>query len=81
MCSSRALNGVLVLAAFGAGCVGAQPAVRVNQSGYSVGFKQGYADGCESAGLRSQRRDRSRYMTEADYMTGWNDGNNACGGR
>ena len=51
---------------------------RVNQSGYSESFKQGYSEGCESAGTRSQRRNEGRYKTEADYMMGWNDGYSAC---
>ena len=55
-----------------------RPADRVNQSGYSPSFKQGYADGCDSAGSRGQRRNESRYKTEADYMMGWNDGFSAC---
>jgi hypothetical protein len=53
------------------------PADRVNLSGYSPAFKQGYADGCDSAGA-SRRRDEQRYKSETDYMMGWNDGNSAC---
>ena len=72
----------LLLAALLAGC-GAiaperKPDQRVNLSGYSPSFKQGYSDGCESAGSRGQRRDESRYKTEADYMMGWNDGFSVC---
>ncbi len=51
---------------------------QVNLGGYSEAFKQGYAEGCESAGARSQRRNEGRYKTEADYMMGWNDGFSAC---
>ena len=51
---------------------------RVNLSGYSETFRQGYAEGCESAGSRSQRRNENRYKTEADYMMGWNDGFSTC---
>jgi hypothetical protein len=50
----------------------------VNLSGYSSSFKEGYADGCESAGGRSQRRNEARFKTEADYMMGWNDGFSVC---
>lgn len=51
---------------------------QVNLGGYSETFKQGYAEGCESASARSQRRNEGRYKTEADYMMGWNDGFSAC---
>jgi hypothetical protein len=55
-----------------------KPEQRVNLSGYSASFKQGYSDGCESAGSRGQRRNESRFKTEADYMMGWNDGFSIC---
>ena len=65
-----------------AGCAGGPPAkpasAPVNLSGYSTTFKEGYAEGCESASSRSQRRQEGRYKTEADYMMGWNDGFSAC---
>jgi len=69
-----------LLAALLAGCAGAPPPkhAQVNLSGYTPSFKQGYGDGCESAGGRARRRDESRYKTEADYMRGWNDGFSAC---
>jgi outer membrane biogenesis lipoprotein LolB len=54
-----------------------QPAKRVNLSGYSTAFKQGYADGCDSA-QSARRRDERRYQGDTDYMMGWNDGNSAC---
>jgi hypothetical protein len=54
-----------------------KPSDRVNLSGYSPTFKEGYADGCDSAGA-SRRRDERRYKSETDYMMGWNDGNSAC---
>ena len=50
----------------------------VNLSGYSAPFREGYTDGCESAGTRNQRRNDVRYKTEADYMMGWNDGFSVC---
>ena len=54
-----------------------KPSDRVNLSGYSAAFKQGYSDGCDSAGA-SRRRNEQRYKAETDYMMGWNDGNSAC---
>ena len=60
----------------------AQPAPPpVNLSGYNAAFKQGYTDGCSSAGGSSQRRDDSRYQADTDYMMGWNDGFSVCGKR
>lgn len=76
----RRCSGILVLALL-TGCTGVQEAREtgpVNLSGFSSSFKQGYADGCESAGTRSQRRNESRYKTEYDYMRGWNDGFSVC---
>jgi hypothetical protein len=70
-----------------AGCGPLQPpasppaAARVNLGGFPPAFKDGYADGCESAGTRRQRRYEARYRTEADYMRGWNDGFSACQSR
>jgi hypothetical protein len=73
------LFGTTLLAGLLAGCGSTpEPKARVvNQSGYSETFRQGYSEGCESAGGR-QRRNESRYKTEADYMMGWNDGYSAC---
>jgi hypothetical protein len=50
----------------------------VNLSGYSPSFRQGYSDGCDSAGLSNQRRNENRYKTETDYMMGWDDGYSVC---
>ena len=49
----------------------------VNLSGYNAAFKQGYSDGCASAGSR-RRRDESRFQSDADYSMGWNDGYSVC---
>lgn len=68
-----------LLMALMAGCASPPPpAVQVNLSGFSPSFKQGYADGCESASSLNTRRDEGRYKTEAEYMMGWNDGYSAC---
>jgi hypothetical protein len=53
------------------------PPPPVNLSGYSAAFKQGYTDGCASAG-GSMRRDDARYRSDNDYMMGWSDGNSVC---
>lgn len=73
-------GGRLLRAALGAtllvGCAGGT--APVNLGGYSTAFKQGYSDGCGSAGALSQRRDEARYRTESEYMQGWNDGYSVC---
>ena len=61
------------------GCAGG--AAPVNLVGFSPAFKQGYTDGCESAGALRQRRDEARYKAEADYLQGWNDGYSICAKR
>jgi len=76
----RACSAVL-LAGFLAGCAGAQGPKPVNLSGFSAAFKQGYADGCDSASTRSPRRNERRYKTDAEYLQGWNDGHSVCGRR
>jgi hypothetical protein len=54
----------------------------VNLSGYSPEFKQGYADGCDSAAqLRAQKRNQPRYRKDAQYQQGWDDGYSICGSR
>jgi len=65
------------------GCTGRQveaPAPRVNLSGYSAEFKQGYADGCASTS-GATRRDAARFDAEPRYARGWQDGYAICGKR
>jgi len=61
-----------------AGCSGAPATGPVNLSGFSPAFKQGYADGCDSAGMRGQKRNESRYKKDSEYMQGWDDGHSVC---
>ena len=51
------------------------PAPRVNLTGYSAAFKQGYADAC------AKRRSAERFKSEVDYSMGWQDGSSACRSR
>lgn len=71
------------IAALLSGCAGAPAPDRtpVNLSGFSTSFRQGYAEGCESAGARARRRNESRYQSDSDYKSGWNDGLSVCQGR
>jgi hypothetical protein len=56
------------------------PAPNVNLSGFPLPYRQGYADGCASAGAREQK-DAARYAADANYRTGWIDGRAICGRR
>jgi len=70
----------LFLAAALAGCAGQRaetPAPRVNLSGYSAEFKQGYADGCSSAS-GAVKRDAARFDADSRYARGWQDGYAIC---
>ena len=57
-----------------------RPAPNVNLSGYNAAFKDGYADGCDSASA-APRRNAKRYGTDTDYTMGWNDGHAMCARR
>ena len=50
----------------------------INLSGFSVAFRQGYADGCASGRDRERHRNETRYKSELDYTMGWNDGYSVC---
>lgn len=56
------------------------PQARVNLSGYSPEFKQGYADGCASVGAARQR-DAARFKSDSNYAQGWRDGYSICKSR
>jgi hypothetical protein len=53
------------------------PPPAVNLSGFPLPYRQGYADGCASA-TGPQRRDATRYASDANYRTGWTDGASLC---
>jgi hypothetical protein len=77
----RAAGTLVLFAALAAGC--AQPASKpppapnVNLSGYPPEFRQGYADGCSSAG-GSRTRNEERFKSDPQYAAGWRDGNDIC---
>src|SRR4051812_26486821 len=86
VCSKRAdllviLSGAALLLAggetTGGGTAAPPPAAPFNLSGYSAGFKEGYADAC----AKPVRRNGERFKCDADYSMGWNDGESACRGR
>ncbi len=53
------------------------PAPAVNLSGFPLPYRQGYADGCASAGGREQK-DAARFAADGNYRTGWTDGRALC---
>jgi hypothetical protein len=53
------------------------PPPNINLSGFPLPYRQGYADGCASAG-GSERKDRTRFAADGNYRTGWQDGLAIC---
>lgn len=90
--SRRTIAALCAATALIAGCAGWQqqqqqqqsqplpPEQRVNQTGYSSAFRQGYADGCNSV-QSARRRNEQRYQSDTNYMMGWNDGFSICSKR
>jgi hypothetical protein len=54
------------------------PPPNVNLSGFPLPYRQGYADGCASAGGAAERKDAARFASEPNYRTGWQDGVSLC---
>jgi hypothetical protein len=53
------------------------PAPAVNLAGFPPAFKDGYADGCQSA-RSARRRDEQRFAEDRQYAAGWRDGFDVC---
>jgi hypothetical protein len=53
------------------------PPPKLNLSGFPLPYRQGYADGCSSAG-DTERKDAARYSSDMNYRTGWADGRALC---
>jgi len=53
------------------------PPPNVNLSGFPLTYRQGYADGCTSAG-GTERKDIARFAGDGNYRTGWQDGLALC---
>ncbi|OGA13853.1 MAG: hypothetical protein A3H32_13185 [Betaproteobacteria bacterium RIFCSPLOWO2_02_FULL_63_19] len=49
----------------------------VNLSGFPPAFREGYSDGCASAGGR-YARDETRFKYDQHYSQGWSDGRAIC---
>jgi len=53
------------------------PPPPVNLGGFPLTYRQGYADGCASAG-GVERKDATRFSADGNYRTGWQDGLAQC---
>jgi len=53
------------------------PPPKVNLSGFPLPYRQGYADGCASAG-GTDHKDATRFSSDMNYRTGWTDGRALC---
>ena len=53
------------------------PPPKVNLSGFPLPYRQGYADGCASAG-GAEHKDATRFSADMNYRTGWTDGRALC---
>jgi hypothetical protein len=53
------------------------PPPSINLSGFPLPYRQGYADGCASAS-GAERKDGSRFASDPNYRTGWQDGIALC---
>lgn len=78
---TAARTGMLLLAAVLAAC-GGQPTVTpeappVNLSGFPPAFREGYADGCNTA-RGSAKQDAARMKTDGSYAQGYKDGLTGC---
>lgn len=49
----------------------------INLSGYSPGFRAGFADGCDTA-RGTTKRIQTRYSEDEQYRRGWDDGRSIC---
>ena len=70
---------ILLMALLGA-CAAPKPAPpKVNLAGFPPAFRDGFADGCQSAKPgAAKRRDETRYAHESQYAMGWRDGYDMC---
>ncbi len=53
------------------------PASKINLQGFPLPYRQGYTDGCSSAGALEQK-DAVRFKSDGQYHTGWVDGLAMC---
>jgi len=70
---------LLAMTLVGACAAPKPPPPKVNLAGFPPAFRDGFADGCQSAKTGAARlRDEVRYAQEAQYGRGWRDGYDTC---
>jgi hypothetical protein len=80
MFSSKTSNTLMIAAVVLTACAAPKPPPpRVNLAGFPPAFRDGYADGCDSARKgASKRRDDTRFSHDQQYAQGWRDGYDIC---
>jgi len=53
------------------------PSANINLQGFPLPYRQGYSDGCASIGT-VEYKDASRFKSDGQYRTGWQDGFALC---
>jgi len=71
---------LIAVVALLAGCAASKaPAPKVNLTGFPPAFRDGYAEGCQSAKpYAAKHRDEARYAQDTQYAAGWRDGYDVC---
>jgi len=53
----------------------------INLAGFPKSYQDGYRDGCTTAQSLLSKKDQTRYKSDFQYMTGWQDGYSVCRNR
>jgi hypothetical protein len=78
--SAHTIGGLIIGVAFVSACATSKPPPpKVNLAGFPPAFRDGYADGCQSAKpFAAKHRDDARYARDTQYASGWRDGYDIC---
>ena len=80
MLSSKTSSTLLIAAVVLSACAAPKPPPpKVNLAGFPPAFRDGYADGCQSAKPgAAKRQDDARFSHDSQYTQGWRDGYDIC---
>jgi hypothetical protein len=79
MFGPRTIAALILAAALLGGCASPPPPPKVNLAGFPPAFRDGYADGCQSAKPGAPRhQDEGRFAQDKQYAMGWRDGYDIC---